>query len=187
MKKSKTVAIVVLVLVILGAVLAGVYQYVISPETAIGGNSSGDKTTAGSGSSGGDKTTAESGSNSETRENNTEESTLHQKPIAPEEVLSWVSGGLKITVYLNGSWNDGGKPANQYELTLENVSDEDMDSWAVDINFDGEYTLQGGWNGEYKVDGTVLHITPMDYNGAIQKGGSLSSIGFIVIGAEITE
>ena len=52
----------------------------------------------------------------------------------------------------------------------------------MQVAFSGDVALSNGWNGNYQVDGSVLTITSMDYNGYIGSGGSVDNIGFILQG-----
>lgn len=94
------------------------------------------------------------------------------------------SGDMEILAILKNSWEDGGKKFYQYDLTLTNRSDKESDGWEIDIPFRSEITLSDGWNGNYSVQGTVLHITAAEYNGVIPPEGALSEVGFIVSGGD---
>ena len=89
---------------------------------------------------------------------------------------------LSVKVQVKNSWESEGKAFYQYDLTIENTSGSNCDSWEIDLLFNGDIALSDGWNGEYSVDGSALHITCKDYNGNIDAGESIKDIGFIVSG-----
>ena len=91
---------------------------------------------------------------------------------------------LSAEVQIKNSWESEGKTFYQYELTIENTSGSNCDSWEIDLLFNGDIVLSDGWNGEYSVDGCTLHITCKDYNGNIAAGESIKDIGFIVSGKQ---
>lgn len=87
-----------------------------------------------------------------------------------------------VDAVLVNSWQEDGTTIYQYTLTLTNPSDSASSHWDIDIRFKEDITLREGWNGDYSVEGNILHITSKDYNGIIPEEGSLSDIGFIVAG-----
>lgn len=102
---------------------------------------------------------------------------------SPAPSVSLGSGEITFTAELKNSWESDGKSFYQYELTLQNTTGNDCTSWAIDVAFNETVTLSDGWNGDYTVSGSTLHITSKDYNGTISAGGSAGNIGFIVCGS----
>lgn len=90
--------------------------------------------------------------------------------------------GLEISASVVNSWEQDGQSCFQYSLTVSNPTDTDCSSWIVELNFNGSFTLDGSWNGNYQVNGNKLTISSVDYNGAIPAGGSVGDVGFIVRG-----
>lgn len=90
--------------------------------------------------------------------------------------------GLEISASVVNSWEQDGQSCFQYSLTISNPTDTDCSSWIVELNFNGSFTLDGSWNGNYQVNGNKLTISSVDYNGAIPAGGSVGDVGFIVRG-----
>ena len=86
------------------------------------------------------------------------------------------------TTALVNSWESDEKSFFQYTVTIQNTSDTDCSQWNIDIPFSSEVVLSDGWNGDYTVNGTALHITSKSYNGAIAAGGEVTDVGFIVSG-----
>lgn len=91
-------------------------------------------------------------------------------------------GIFEYTAEVVNSWESEGKSFYQYNVSIQNTSDTDCTQWSIDIPFNGEVTLSDGWNGDYTVNGTTLHITSKSYNGTIASGNSVSDVGFIVSG-----
>ncbi len=90
---------------------------------------------------------------------------------------------LEITPALTGSWESNGQYFYQYAIALTNRSGKTGSAWEIDVNFSQDFSLSDKWNGNYTVDGSVLHITSLDYNGNLAAGASTGDIGFIVSGS----
>ena len=93
------------------------------------------------------------------------------------------NGDLEVTTQLTNSWEADGQHFYQYNLTITNISGSDCSSWAVDLNFSESPTAVNGWNGNYTLEGTTLHISPADYNSFISAGNTVWDVGFIVSGS----
>ena len=98
------------------------------------------------------------------------------------EKQEFEEGGLSIETQLVNSWGQGDETFYQYTLKITNSTETDLEQWTVQVAFSGDVALSNGWNGNYQVDGSVLTITSMDYNGYIGSGGSVDNIGFILQG-----
>lgn len=109
--------------------------------------------------------------------------TLPDNQPETKPTVSLDNDEIVITANLVNSWDADGSSFYQYELTLQNTSDKDCTAWAIDVPFREAIALSDGWNGDYSVSGSTLHITSKDYNGSIPSGGSISNIGFIVSGS----
>lgn len=109
--------------------------------------------------------------------------TLPASQPETKPAVSLGNGEITFTANLINSWEADGSSFYQYELTLQNTSGKDCTAWAIDVSFSGAITLSDGWNGDYSVSGSTLHITSKDYNGSIPTGGSINNIGFIVSGS----
>ena len=99
--------------------------------------------------------------------------------------LVFESGGMEITAVEKNSWEANGQSVYQYDLTLKNISGSACTQWAVDVPFSGAFTVTDSWNGVYTANDTVLHISSMDYNGAVEPEGTIKDVGFIVSGSAI--
>lgn len=90
---------------------------------------------------------------------------------------------LNVTLQLANSWESNGKYFYQYEMTVENVSGRTIDGWKADVVFNEPFELSDSWNGVYSVEGNILHVSFVDYNGQLESGASAENIGFIVSGS----
>ena len=95
-----------------------------------------------------------------------------------------VSDSLSVKTQINNSWESEGKTYYQYDVTIENTTGGNCDSWEIRLSFNGDIELSEAWNGECRVDGSTLHIVCKDYNGSIAAGESIRDIGFIVSGEQ---
>lgn len=94
-----------------------------------------------------------------------------------------VSGtSLTYTVEMKNSWESEGKTFYQYDISVTNTGSSDCSTWKLDITFTGDITVQNSWSGNYSVDGSTLHVTPVDYNSTIAAGTTIKDIGVIVSG-----
>lgn len=90
------------------------------------------------------------------------------------------SDQLSVQTKLINSWEQNQESYYQYEATVTNSGDTALDSWKIILTFEGDITLENGWNGNYQTEGNTLTITNMDYNGYLDTGGSAENIGFIL-------
>lgn len=94
----------------------------------------------------------------------------------------FTSGQLSCAATVKNSWEADGQTFYQYDLVLENTG-EQCTHWSVDVPFNGAFALSDGWNGAYTVHEQTLHIEDAGYNGAVEPGGYVTDVGFIVSGA----
>lgn len=90
--------------------------------------------------------------------------------------------GLEVKIDIVNSWQAEGKTYNQYNLTIQNVSDSKCSEWEIEMQFKEELELADGWNGNYSLEGNTLRITSKEYNGIIPVGEEVKDIGFIISG-----
>ena len=131
----------------------------------------------------GDEPEPNSSSESSSTESPAGNTTGNSTTEPDSSVETYFSGDtLSIQVEIKNQWESEGKTYYQYDLILENTSDHDLDGWEIQLSFDGAIALSDGWNGEYRVDGSTLHITCKDYNRSIAAGEEIKEIGFIISG-----
>ena len=91
------------------------------------------------------------------------------------------SGDFEYSAKLRNSWVANGENYYLYDFALVNDGAA-VDSWEIDVPFNADVKLSDSWNGSFQVDGSVVRIANAVYNGAVASGGSVSDVGFIVVG-----
>ena len=102
------------------------------------------------------------------------ESASTSKPV------TFTSGSLKCKAVLTGSWPAAnGKTCYQYDLTITNKGSA-CSSWSVAVPFNKSIAFDNGWNANFKAGSKKLTVRNVDYNGSLDKGVSVTGIGFQV-------
>lgn len=97
------------------------------------------------------------------------------------EKLSGEDAGITAEASVTNQWEADGRQYYQYNLTLQNHSEEVISGWKVTLEFNEKLELSDGWNGEYTViNETQLSIQAKEYNKDIAASDAASDIGFIV-------
>lgn len=91
-----------------------------------------------------------------------------------------LSSGLTYSATVVNSWEQDGNACVQYSLTINNETDTPIENWSISIPFEQEVTVMSSWNGNFRVEGNLLTVTPADYNDCVPAGGGISDIGFIL-------
>lgn len=92
--------------------------------------------------------------------------------------------GLDIQAQVKDSWGSDGGTSYNYSLTITNNSGKSVDGWEITLQFTDTITAVQGWSGNFTIAGSSLHISNVDYNGAIADGESKQDIGFIITGSD---
>lgn len=90
-----------------------------------------------------------------------------------------VTTDYEITLVSNNSWESGGMVCAQFDGVIKNHSDVNGREWKVTVTVPEGSKLENSWNGNYKLNGTTLEITPVDYNKEVVAGGEVP-FGFIL-------
>ena len=101
--------------------------------------------------------------------------------LIPGTCISAASS-LILTLQKTNSWEESGKTRSQFSAAVKNEGTETVSGWIITITVP-EGTSMGtadGWNGVFTVTGTVLTITPKEYNKQITAGSGTTDIGFIL-------
>lgn len=124
--------------------------------------------------------------NKNTSQQNTTQNSQGSSSQAPAQgnTSTVASGSVVATAELRDSWQSEGKTCFNYNLTVSNTSDKNVENWRVEIIFSDSISLNQGWSGEYSINGNTLVITPVSYNASIGAGQSVSDIGFIIEGSD---
>jgi len=94
---------------------------------------------------------------------------------------SGTSGEFEYAAKLRDSWETNGESYFLYDLVLVNDGDA-VNAWCVDMSFNADVRLADSWNGAFQADGPTVHIENASYNGTVASGGTVSDVGFIVVG-----
>ncbi|MBQ9043853.1 MAG: cellulase family glycosylhydrolase [Eggerthellaceae bacterium] len=103
-------------------------------------------------------------------------------PVVGAESPAHTSGNFEYRATLRTSWESNGESFFLYDLAIVN-NGVDTASWSIDLPFNGTFALSDSWNGTFQAEGNTLHVSNVDYNGAVTSGGSVADVGFIVSGA----
>ena len=95
------------------------------------------------------------------------------------EVVTRGGNDFSITITSNNSWENGDMTCTQFDGVIKNNSDDTGSDWKVTVAVPDGSEMENGWNGTYAINGTILEITPVDYNVDVTPGGEVS-FGFIL-------
>jgi len=100
--------------------------------------------------------------------------------LASRECVSAASS-LTLTLTKTNSWAEDGSTRSQFSAEIKNEG-ATVSGWIITITVpeNSSMSASDGWNGIYSISGTVLTITPKEYNKQIAAGGETSDIGFIL-------
>lgn len=89
---------------------------------------------------------------------------------------------LSAQISVKNSWTNDGEYFIQYNLDVTNISDNDIDGWALVLDMTKSYTLVDSWNYTFKTGNKKLIINPLNENRKIPAGETVSG-GFIIKGS----
>ena len=99
------------------------------------------------------------------------------------KAVTFTSGSFKCKAVLTSSWSAGnGKTCYQYDLTITNKGSA-CSSWSVAVPFNKSIAFDNGWNANFRAGSKKLTVRNVDYNGSLDKGASVTGIGFQVTAA----
>ena len=81
--------------------------------------------------------------------------------------------GYVLTYGTNNSWEKSGVTMYGVDFQLTNNSKADINGWELKLEIDGLAEVDG-WNGSFNNAGNTLTITNAEYNGSVNKGGSIT-------------
>ncbi len=85
-----------------------------------------------------------------------------------------------VTVSSKNNWESNGKISGQLDISITNNSTNQIKNWAVEIPVPAGLKVDSFWNSNCVVEGDTLKITPVEYNGTIEKTSILKDVGVIV-------
>lgn len=103
-----------------------------------------------------------------------------QQTVAPVTPPSNQKGTYKAEVTIVNSWEENGKKCYQLSGTVSNTSSVGINTWKIEKELGAGSAIINSWNCNCTVSGGKLVITPADYNGAVDAGGSARDIGLII-------
>lgn len=87
---------------------------------------------------------------------------------------------VAAAVSLRTSWPEGSRRAELYDVTVT-ASSAAVNGWAVDLPVPADAVLSDSWGGTFTLENGILRIQSLDYNAALNAGGTAGNIGFIII------
>ncbi|MDE6024583.1 MAG: cellulase family glycosylhydrolase [Lachnospiraceae bacterium] len=135
----------------------------------------------------GDKGKDDSGNITDT--SNSSEATVTDAPTSEEATTQAEkqeekeeTGKLDCYVVLSSSnsWENNGKMNAQIDAQIINDSGSEKKDWEIRIKVAQGTTLDSSWNGNCTLEGDIIKIKPVEYNGSIAAASKISDIGIIV-------
>lgn len=172
------------IIAVLTLVIVGLVVFI-----AIGGKGDADDN-----ASGNDNTSTEA--NVDVKDNNTvaSEDTTAQNADndadnqnAAEDNSNKEKGDCYVTVTSNNDWESNGKVSGQLDISITNNSQAQIKNWTIEIPVSDGLKVDSFWNSNCVVEGGVLKITPVEYNGTVEKASTLKDVGVIVTVANKNE
>lgn len=87
--------------------------------------------------------------------------------------------GVLVTMIHTGGWGDEDDPFMQYDIFIDNTTDEDISGWCVTIKVGTDAVCNNIWNGAAELENGMLTITAVDFNKTITSG-TQASLGIII-------
>ena len=81
--------------------------------------------------------------------------------------------GYVVTYNSGNTWENNGVKMCGLEIGISNYTDQAIKGWKLELSIDGLKSVEG-WNGNWKIKGSTLTITNVDYNGDIASDGNVS-------------
>ncbi|MBE6160328.1 MAG: hypothetical protein E7157_04710 [Lactobacillales bacterium] len=101
---------------------------------------------------------------------------LYEKELTCKE---YVTDELKLTYDNKMLWHNAGLNYMQIDITLTNLTQEEMTDWKVMIKFISDIEISGSWAGNYTESDNKVTITGLDWNKTLAPGGQ-TTFGFQV-------
>lgn len=118
----------------------------------------------------------------EVTEEKTEEVTEEAKEDKKEDKAS--SGDAELlyaTVSSGASWPVEKGYEYQYDIKIQNNSDEEYKNWKVEVEGFKDAKIDNSWNAKYEIKGDKLIITPEAHNGTVAAHSAVGDLGVQVI------
>lgn len=86
-----------------------------------------------------------------------------------------------VVLKSSNSWEGSGKYYAQIDAQIVNDSGSEKKDWEVRISAPSGTTVDSFWNGNCTMEGDVIKIKPVEYNGVIAASSKVGDIGVIVV------
>ena len=88
-------------------------------------------------------------------------------------------GKVVVTFSKSNQWQSGDLYYYSYNVSVNNMTNKKIKSWAFDLLFDSTTNLSQIWNAQYITSAGKIVISNMTYNGVIQAGNNVT-FGMII-------
>ena len=78
-----------------------------------------------------------------------------------------------VVVSDGGGWPSGSEYVRQFNVVVNNTSNENLENWEVQFAVVDKVKVLEGWNADYSIKENVLSAVSKDYNNVIQSKGSV--------------
>ena len=85
-----------------------------------------------------------------------------------------------VKVTNSNSWESANGYSGQLDSTITNKTGSALKNWEIKMTVPDKTTVDSSWNGTFKLEGTTLSVTSVDYNTEVPAKGNLKDIGVIV-------
>ena len=175
---GKTKKIQLIVIIVVTAILIGVAGYII-------GMRRGEEKSINNQSANATEAVTEKATEAETEASSEDktEAASEEKTEAAEKSSdgdSKAEGGIFVTVNTNAPWQNEKGYGFQCDVKIQNDSSKEYKDWTVKISGFKGAEIENIWNAEYKLNGDILELTPVEYNNTIGSKTTVGDIGMIV-------
>lgn len=88
-----------------------------------------------------------------------------------------ITEGFSVSWRADNTWEDGSNKCGSVELNVTNNTGKPLSSWTITFPVPEGFTISSCWSGNFSVDGGMLTITNVEYNGEVPAGGAFG-VGF---------
>ena len=93
--------------------------------------------------------------------------------------MAYADGALEVTFKTSNSWTGQEGTCYQYEVSVENTSSSPVSTWAFTLDL-GDASLDQSWSCVISQEGSLLTVSPMDWNAQIAAGDSVGGVGIVL-------
>lgn len=86
-----------------------------------------------------------------------------------------------VVLKSTNGWEGSGKYYAQIDAQIVNDSSSEKKDWEIQISAPSGTAIDSFWNGNCTMDGDVIKIKPVEYNGVVAASSKVGDIGIIVV------